>query len=646
MGTLYPYSTEKSDLDLATFPVKEFFKRIRESVTRNQILATAIADELLTTDAPLHPRSSIRFSRTGAVRIKLQDLFTSTSNLATFFTENMTQKVFPSSNGFASLRGSSYLATLDTSLPFRERLQLLLGDYQRGIELLSYQESKGTLSKILTIAILDYVKNAATTLFNVLVALEKQGKTPYFCADKNYFHIRHQASHWVDQVVSLYYAQLFSRKEDYRSVLTELRQNKIAKKTLNAILDGYLAREYSSRFLGRPESCHPSTLAAFAALVTTRHPDCDVVFCFPSGSTELGSLVKYMYLVIHNKVIPSIKLPISLHSVKDILSAGIDSSVVDGYKLILQKLTDDLETPRHILLIDDNSSTGKTVGIASTLISRIYPDAKISTYVAEADLIRTEIDFHDIRRTHIAQPRLYDLAVNILPVSRTILRKFDLMELTECKQLIKNYREQAKKADSEIARIKFTILADALEYPTQQQLDETPPKDVIPVFRKSFLSNFSIVDVVRQGVTYPSVEHGYQAAKFDLDVFSKLSEDQLKAINYELRVNRGHGIMVSKDSHPFRDYAFTSGNIKVIADMLRNYGFVREDWSNIKLEVMIDLLLQKYEKPFLRRLLKETGSKLLVEGNTWNDTYWGYDHDERRGQNLLGRAIMMIRDKS
>lgn len=80
---------------------------------------------------------------------------------------------------------------------------------------------------------------------------------------------------------------------------------------------------------------------------------------------------------------------------------------------------------------------------------------------------------------------------------------------------------------------------------------------------------------------------------------------------------------------------------------------LRPDWDTKRLEVMRELLLQKFAPGTeLAKLLLETGTRGLVEGNTWNDDYWGMvqyrdpvdGHSYRwRGLNHLGMMLMQIR---
>lgn len=67
---------------------------------------------------------------------------------------------------------------------------------------------------------------------------------------------------------------------------------------------------------------------------------------------------------------------------------------------------------------------------------------------------------------------------------------------------------------------------------------------------------------------------------------------------------------------------------------------LRSDWDQIRERVMLDLLRVKFAGPLGARLL-ETFPAMLVEGNTWNDRYWGVCDGE--GQNRLGTLLMQVR---
>jgi len=68
---------------------------------------------------------------------------------------------------------------------------------------------------------------------------------------------------------------------------------------------------------------------------------------------------------------------------------------------------------------------------------------------------------------------------------------------------------------------------------------------------------------------------------------------------------------------------------------------MRFDWPTTKLSVMENGLRAKFQVPELGAKLLATGNALLVEGNNWNDTYWGMCRNV--GENHLGKLLMKIR---
>ena len=59
---------------------------------------------------------------------------------------------------------------------------------------------------------------------------------------------------------------------------------------------------------------------------------------------------------------------------------------------------------------------------------------------------------------------------------------------------------------------------------------------------------------------------------------------------------------------------------------------------------MAELLDCKFtQNPVLKLKLIETGSKKLIEGNTWGDTFWGMSSRTGKGRNALGQLLMKLR---
>ena len=128
----------------------------------------------------------------------------------------------------------------------------------------------------------------------------------------------------------------------------------------------------------------------------------------------------------------------------------------------------------------------------------------------------------------------------------------------------------------------------------------------------AFLSNFAPSPVVLDGVTYPTVEHAFQAAKtFDAD-----------------------------EREQIRD-----ANTPPTAKRLGRKVALRADWEQVKFGIMRDLLRQKFAIPELRQALLDTGDAELIEGNNWNDRTWGkvLMKGQWVGKNWLGDLMMAIR---
>lgn len=127
-----------------------------------------------------------------------------------------------------------------------------------------------------------------------------------------------------------------------------------------------------------------------------------------------------------------------------------------------------------------------------------------------------------------------------------------------------------------------------------------------------FLSNFfpSVVDL--DGELYSTVEHAYQAAK----TMNICERDAIRSLDYPGEAKRAG----------------------------RKLSSVRKDWNKVKVNIMRNLLEQKfYVGSILYEKLLQTTPHQLVEGNTWGDKFWG-QCPVGEGKNVLGNLLMEIRD--
>ena len=68
---------------------------------------------------------------------------------------------------------------------------------------------------------------------------------------------------------------------------------------------------------------------------------------------------------------------------------------------------------------------------------------------------------------------------------------------------------------------------------------------------------------------------------------------------------------------------------------------LRNDWTEIKKEIMELVLREKFSNEVLKQKLIATGNTELIETNHWGDYFWGVCNG--RGKNELGKLLMKLR---
>ena len=127
----------------------------------------------------------------------------------------------------------------------------------------------------------------------------------------------------------------------------------------------------------------------------------------------------------------------------------------------------------------------------------------------------------------------------------------------------------------------------------------------------SFLSNFYECEIPYEGLTYPSAEAAFQAAKCK-DTQDRFKFQWLKPVD---------------------------------AKRAGRYVRLRSDWESVKVYVMQVIIKVKFKNnPDLTAKLIATGDTELLEGNSWHDNFWGNCVCERCrdkvGENMLGKLLM------
>ena len=141
--------------------------------------------------------------------------------------------------------------------------------------------------------------------------------------------------------------------------------------------------------------------------------------------------------------------------------------------------------------------------------------------------------------------------------------------------------------------------------------------EVIGFYPREFypFDNFSSFKVEWNGYLFSSVEEAYQAASFmgsDEELVEKIkkshSADEAQRIAYANRDKR------------------------------------REDWDDVKISIMEELLRLKIEQnSYVKKKLLQTGDYMIVEDSP-KDDFWGWGPN-RDGQNNLGKLWMKLREE-
>ncbi len=124
------------------------------------------------------------------------------------------------------------------------------------------------------------------------------------------------------------------------------------------------------------------------------------------------------------------------------------------------------------------------------------------------------------------------------------------------------------------------------------------------------LSNFAPPGFENDGVFWPTVEHFFQAQKFE--------------------------------SHEIRDRIRRALTPKEARTLGQSRSFpLRSDWDEVRESVMLYALRLKFKMPAARDLLLSTYDRPLVESSPY-DYYWAAGQDGT-GQNRLGHLLMQVR---
>lgn len=152
-------------------------------------------------------------------------------------------------------------------------------------------------------------------------------------------------------------------------------------------------------------------------------------------------------------------------------------------------------------------------------------------------------------------------------------------------------------------------------------------------------SNFYECKIEFDGIIFPTSEHLYQAAKFYSN--TEAEKEYIKIISQTNTPNKAK-ILASQQIGG--GYKWRTDLNSVITEYINLGVKLREDWDDIKVDVMRSIVYIKFsQNNKLKELLLSTGDKEIRE-HTHRDKFWG-DGADGSGLNWLGRILMETREQ-
>lgn len=135
--------------------------------------------------------------------------------------------------------------------------------------------------------------------------------------------------------------------------------------------------------------------------------------------------------------------------------------------------------------------------------------------------------------------------------------------------------------------------------------------------------------------------------------YACLSNFSVCPVPLQVPIFGGRAILVPTNEHYFNAFKTLDANERIAiceaktareAKALGRKCTLRADWEVIKLAIMHRGLHEKFFSNYdAAVILRGTEDRILMEGNTWKDFYWGVDAQTLAGYNWLGRLLMLAR---
>jgi hypoxanthine phosphoribosyltransferase len=313
-------------------------------------------------------------------------------------------QLFYSHNRFVrTTEGSMELRGVEYAVPISNRYKTadeklgvikdVLHDAIDVIGLMKRESLQTPQEYMLYMGVLDYMKMHANILYHTLTYNERNAQFPEDEEKEIYLSKKEKAEQLIKTTTRMFYQGLlgfpFDRDAQNLDDFDERIDSIAAYISDNTQM---LSKEEAGHRFKYPEAHQPLIIAAGAFEAARAYKNTDIIIGIPTGGTECAIVTQLMFEKLHNSVPDICFVPLSYHSEvwhqdgEKGIGGLADADVVD----LLNFNYPGLMLNKHVLLVDDNSSSGQTSNGMTRAVRKRHV-ASVDTHLTELD-IRAFID--------------------------------------------------------------------------------------------------------------------------------------------------------------------------------------------------------------------------------------------------------------
>ncbi len=315
------------------------------------------------------------------------------SDLGNFFRE---ERVFERRNEILELGGPNLFVSLDVKKGVAEKIDVVEHDLLEGLAVLA-KTDRSTLDEnefLLYLGVLDLVKTHSMVMFNAITYPEREKKLPKTKEGlEKYEQAKSKSKNLAIMMTRMYYRGISGTEYDQDPKdLIEAAKEVLAYSKEN-IEPGEV---YKFTF---PEARNPISIILGASETALKNPEVDTVLGIQSGGVEPAIVLQMMYEIYHKKSVDLVIVPVSVHS------TNYEAMTPEQVEELISSDKPKIEN-RNVVIAEDNSNTGTTLEIASTVLKNMGAKSDLAFIVdLDPDRILDKIGRKFARPTTVANIR-------------------------------------------------------------------------------------------------------------------------------------------------------------------------------------------------------------------------------------------------